>query len=172
MGQSPLSLLCHVLLASACIRAGSVHASQKSCANVVETRGARDAWRARARARHVGLAVDRTERSARSTRCPRTWGVLVAPLYICTVLFPASIFTFSFLNFMCSNFHLQPFFIPFEFFISKFCVTFISNFSISESFAWTFFGSLIFSCTKILHHDFSLQNLSMSKYSSPNFYVF
>ena len=54
MGQSPLSLLCHVLLASACMRAGSVHASQKSCANVVETRGAGDAWRAGARA--PGLA--------------------------------------------------------------------------------------------------------------------
>ena len=114
-----------------------------------------------------------TARSApRGRRAARARGVLVALLYICTVLFPASIFTFSFFNFMCSNFYLQPFLFLFEFFISNFCVTFISNFSISESFAWIFLCSLIFSCTKILHHDFSLQNLSMSKYSSPNFYVF
>ena len=48
--------------------------------------------------------------------------------------------------------------------------TFISNFSISESFAWTFLTPNFFSCTKILHHDFTLQNLSISKYFCPNFY--
>ena len=146
MGQSPLSLLCHVLLASACMRAGSVHASQKSCANVVETRGARDAWRAGARARHAGLAVDRTERSARSTRCPRTWGCQWLRFYICTVLFPASIFTFSFLNFMCSNFYLQPF---------LFLLNFLSRNFVSH-----------------LSPIFQSQNLLLGLFWLPNFFLY
>ena len=107
---------------------------------------------------HAGLAVDRTERSARSTRCPRTWGatVLVAPFYICTVLFPASIFTFSFLNFMCSNFYLQPFLFPLNFlsrnFVSHLSSIFqsqnlllglfcLSNFFLYKNFAPRLFSS-------------------------------
>ena len=96
--------------------------------------------------RDAGLAVDRTERSARSTRCPRTWGVLVAPLYICTVLFPASIFTFSFLNFMCSNFHLQPF---------LFLLNFLSRNFVSH-----------------LSPIFQSQNLLLGLFWLPNFFLY
>ena len=113
-----------------------------------------------------------TARSApRGRRAARARGVLVAPFYICTVLFPASIFIFSFFNFMCSNFYLQPFYSFWIFYLEILCHIYLQFFNL-RIFCLGFFGSLTFSCTKILHHDFFLQNLSMSKYSSPNFYVF
>jgi len=77
---------------------------------------------------------------------PAHVGVLVAPLYICTVLFPASIFTFSFLNFMCSNFYLQPF---------LFLLNFLSRNFVSH-----------------LSPIFQSQNLLLGLFWLPNFFLY
>ena len=88
-----------------------------------------------------------TTRSApRGRRAARARGVLVAPLYICTVLFPASIFTFSFLNFMCSNFYLQPF---------LFLLNFLSRNFVSH-----------------LSPIFQSQNLLLGLFWHPNFFLY
>ena len=88
-----------------------------------------------------------TARSApRGRRAARARGVLVAPLYICTVLFPASIFTFSFLNFMCSNFYLQPF---------LFLLNFLSRNFVSH-----------------LSPIFQSQNLLLGLFWLPNFFLY
>ena len=100
----------------------------------VETRGER-------KSPDAVFPVDRAERS---TRCPRRGGGLVGhPLHIYPA-FPSFNFHILFSNFYVYNFNLQRFFLL-NFFISKFCVRiFISNFSISESFASTFLAPKFF----------------------------
>ena len=75
----------------------------------------------------------------------------------------SSYFTFHLLIFLSSTF-----FSSLTFYHEIYIKIFFSKFSISEFFAGLFF-IINLSCTKILHHDFSFQKLSMSKYSSPNF---
>ena len=113
-----------------------------------------DAWHTSGRA-HVTLSEHlpamlvwrSTAPSApRGRRAARARGVLVAPLYICTVLFPASIFTFSFLNFMCSNFYLQPF---------LFLLNFLSRNFVSH-----------------LSPIFQSQNLLLGLFWLPNFFLY
>jgi len=86
--------------------------------------------------------------------CPCTWASR-----------PATLFIF---HFSSSNFLSSTFFSSLTFYHEIYIKIFFSKFSISEFFAGLFF-ILNLSCTKILHHDFSFQKLSMSKYSSPNF---
>ena len=86
--------------------------------------------------------------------CPCTWASRSATLFI--------------FHFSSSNFLSSTFFSSLTFYHEIYIKIFFSKFSISEFFAGLFF-ILNLSCTKILHHDFSFQKLSMSKYSSPNF---
>ena len=102
---------------------------------------------------NAGFAVDRSQQAVDALA--RARGPVGRQL--------SSDFTFHLLIFC-----LQLFFSSLTFYHEIYIKIFFSKFSISEFFAGLFF-ILNLSCTKILHHDFSFQKLSMSKYSSPNF---
>ena len=105
------------------------------------------------RKKNPGFAVDRSQQAVDALA--RARGPVGRQL--------SSYFTFHLLIFC-----LQLFFSSLTFYHEIYIKIFFSKFSISEFFAELFF-ILNLSCTKILHHDFSFQKLSMSKYSSPNF---
>ena len=99
------------------------------------------------------------EGSQRTTRCPFTCGLVgrttaIRTVCPCNPLSPSLFY-----------FHLQLF--CFFYFLFSWNVVSKHLFPI---FCLNFFGSQIFSCTKILQHDICFQNLSISKYSNPNVY--
>ena len=104
------------------------------------------------------FAVDRSRWSTRCPKCPCTWGSVGRMIATQDVsvrhALPGLIFYF------------------FDFFIVlKVCVkTFISKFSISKSFVWSFLAPK-FVLLQNYAPPSSFQNLSISKYSSPIFFT-